>query len=143
MRQCMVGVPKEVKPQEGRVGITPDGVRALRSLDIEVGIETEAGELSGFSDDDYISAGALCYLKLEALYKDADIIVKVKEPTPSEYHLLPLLRGKTLFTFLHLAGVDPELTKLLLEHKVTAIAYETVTGTANGRTIFPILVPMS
>lgn len=140
---CLIGVPKEVKASEGRVGITPDGVRALRKLGIEVGVEQEAGVLSGFSDADYISAGALTYLNLDALYKDADIIVKVKEPTPAEYKFLSLLKGKVLFTYLHLAGVDPELTKLLLEHGVTAIAYENVAKIVDGRVTLPLLVPMS
>lgn len=143
MRQCVIGVPKEVKAQEGRVGITPDGVRALHALGVEVGVEQGAGELSGFSDADYLTAGALTYLDIEALYRNSDIVVKVKEPTPAEYKFLPLLRGKTLFTYLHLAGVDPLLTKLLLLHKVNAIAYETVSVTIDDKTMLPLLTPMS
>ncbi|MDO8520760.1 MAG: alanine dehydrogenase [bacterium] len=143
MSQCMVGVPKEVKPQEGRVGITPDGVRELYALGIKVVVERGAGVLSGFSDDAYVSAGALILESVHDLYRDANMIVKVKELTPKEYWLIPLLKGKVLFTYLHLAGVDPELTKLLLKHEVTAIAYETVTGMEGGRTVFPLLVPMS
>lgn len=143
MSQCMIGVPKELKAQEGRVGITPNGVCALRKFGIDVAVQEGAGLGSGFPDGEYISSGAMVYSKAEDLYHDADIIVKVKEPTPDEYRLLPLLRGKTLFTYLHLAGVDPALTKLLLEHKVNAIAYENVTKQVDGRTTFPLLVPMS
>ncbi|OGZ09871.1 MAG: hypothetical protein A3D65_00575 [Candidatus Lloydbacteria bacterium RIFCSPHIGHO2_02_FULL_50_13] len=143
MYQCVIGVPKEVKPQEGRVGVTPDGVRTLCAQSDSVIVEYDAGVLSGFSNHDYLSAGATVISNVEELYRRADMIVKVKELIPQEYRLIPLLNGKVLFTYLHLAGVDPELTMLLLEHKVTAIAYETVTGTENGRTIFPLLVPMS
>lgn len=143
MSQCMIGVPKELKAQEGRVGITPDGVRALRKFGIDVAIQEGAGLGAGLADGEYVSAGAIVYSKIEDLYRDADIIVKVKEPTPAEYPLLPLLQGKTLFTYLHLAGVDPELTKLLLAHKVNAIAYENVIKEVNGRTTFPLLAPMS
>lgn len=143
MGTCMIGVPKEIKTQEGRVGVTPDGVRALCALGLHVGIEQNAGVLSGFSDDKYIAAGAVIYSATEKLYQDADIIVKVKEPTPAEYQFLPLLEGKALFTYLHLAGVDSELTRLLLRHEVTAIAYENVTRTVDGRTMLPLLAPMS
>ncbi|HEY9585071.1 MAG TPA: hypothetical protein VJJ02_00565 [Candidatus Paceibacterota bacterium] len=143
MRRCMISVPKEVKPSEGRVGVVPDDVRTLRSLGVLVGVEHGAGLLSGFSDEEYRSAGATIFHQVEDLYREADVIVKVKEPTPMEYPLLAHLRGKTIFTYLHLAGVDPELTKLLLSHEITAIAYENVTATVDGRTTYPLLVPMS
>jgi alanine dehydrogenase len=140
---CMIGVPKEVKPQEGRVGITPSGVRMLTKIGIKVGVEQNAGCLSGFSDGEYLAAGAAIYTQPGALYDDASIIVKVKEPTQSEYGFLPLLKGKVLFTYLHLAGVDPELTKLLLANQVTAIAYENVTCMVDGYPTLPLLIPMS
>src|SRR3989344_2548202 len=139
----MIGVPREVKSMEGRVGITPDGVRALREIGIKVGVEERAGVLSSFSDDNYLAAGAEIYRNAEELYRDADIIVKVKEPMPEEYRLFPLLKGKVLFTYLHLAGVEPELTRLLLRHEVIAIAYEAVTEVVDGKTVLPLLVPMS
>lgn len=143
MKKCLIGVPKELKEKEGRVGITPEGVRTLRSLEIDVAVEQGAGACSGFSDGDYISSGAMLYHKVEDIYHDADLIVKVKEPIPQEYPLLPLLAGKAIFTYLHLAGSDPELTKLLLRHEVNAIAYENVMREIDGRTTFPLLVPMS
>ena len=143
MSKCLIGVPREVKPREGRVGITPLGARVLCALGAEVGIEQDAGLLSGFSDWDYLSAGASIHLSAEKLYKEADVIVKVKEPTPEEYPMLELLRGKTIFAYLHLAGVDPELTKLLLRHNVTAIAYENVARTVVNQMTFPLLAPMS
>lgn len=143
MGHSVVGVPKELKPQEGRVGITPEGVRTLRALGALVLVETGAGEGAGFSDRAYLDAGATLCRDVEIIYRDADMIVKVKELIPSEYYLIPLLRGKILFTYLHLAGVDPDLTHLLLTHEVTAIAYENVMRLADGRKTFPLLIPMS
>ncbi len=143
MSRCVIGVPKEVKPQEGRVGITPDGVRELCALGAEVVVETGAGKLSGFSDGDYLASGATIVSRVERIYREADVVVKVKELVPEEYLLIPLLRHKVLFTYLHLAGVDPRLTTLLLEQEVTAIAYENVTRMVDGRTTFPLLIPMS
>lgn len=143
MKKCVFGVPKETKDQEGRVGMTPWGVRVLCALGCMVIVQNGAGVLSGHTDEDYAAAGASLCDNVEALYRAADIIVKVKELTPTEYYLIPLLRGKILFTYLHLAGVDPELTKLLLQHEVTAIAYETVMQMVDGRMTFPLLIPMS
>src|SRR3989338_1105986 len=143
MSRCVIGVPKEVKPEEGRVGITPDGVHDLCALGVEVIVETDAGKLSGFSDGDYLASGATVASRVESIYREATAIVKVKELIPEEYRLIPFLRHKVLFTYLHLAGVDPRLTVLLLEHEVTAITYENVTRMVDGRTTFPLLVPMS
>ncbi len=92
MSRCVIGVPKEVKPQEGRVGITPDGVSELCALGAEVVVETGAGKLSGFSDGDYLASGATIVSRVERIYREADVVVKVKELVPEEYLLIPLLR---------------------------------------------------
>ncbi len=143
MLQCVVGVLKEVKQSEGRVALTPSGVRDLVTLGCKVAVETGAGVLSGYSDDDFIAGGASIASVAQPIWKNSDIVLKVKEPIVSEYRYLAYLEGKILFTYLHLAGVDPELTARLLLHKVTAIAYETVSEETNGRMTFPLLTPMS
>lgn len=133
----VVGVPKEIKDHEYRVSVTPDGVRALRQAGHEVWIEPSAGVGSGYSDADYQSAGAIMAESKAQLFQRATLIVKVKEPLLSE---CPLFRpGQTLFTYLHLASL-PDLTKALLETKITAIAYETIE--AKDGTL-PMLKPMS
>ena len=118
-----IGCPKEIKPQEGRVGLTPAGVDALVRAGHEVFIEHNAGIESGFTDNEYTAVGATILPTPAEVYGIADMIVKVKEPLTPEYDLLK--EGQTLFTYLHLAP-DPGQTKALLEKKVTAIAYETV-----------------
>ncbi len=147
MPTCVVGVPKEVKEQEGRVGISPSGVRAIATLGAAVIVESGAGLLSGFSNKAYEEAGALIVENPHPIWANSDIVVKIKEPVPSEYQHLLLLKGKTLFTYLHLAGSPIELTRNLLRNEITAIAYETVAVPADkhatGRMSFPLLVPMS
>jgi alanine dehydrogenase len=133
----MIGVPKEIKDHEYRVSVTPDGVRALRQAGHEVLLESSAGDGSGYSDDQYRQAGATIVASKADLFRQAALIVKVKEPLLSE---CPLFRpGQLLFTYLHLASL-PELTKALLTAKVTAIAYETIE--AKDGTL-PMLKPMS
>ncbi len=132
----IVGVPKEIKPQEYRVGLIPSGARALVEAGHTVLIQQGAGMGSGLPDDEYIRVGAEIVPTAEEVYARADMIWKVKEPLPAEY---PLLRpGQVLFTYLHLAPA-PELTRALLEARVVGIAYETVRV---GRSL-PLLTPMS
>lgn len=131
-----IGVPKEIKDHEFRVGVTPAGVHALVAAGHEVLVQSQAGEAIGFSDGHYGAAGAKIVAAPADVYA-CPMVVKVKEPQPSE---LPLLReGQLLFTYLHLAP-DPEQTRHLLQQKVVGVAYETVTD-ANGH--LPLLVPMS
>lgn len=133
----IIGVPKEVKDQEFRVSLTPDGVQALCAAGHAVWVQPTAGEGSGFSDEDYRKAGAHLAASKEHLFREAELIVKVKEPLLSE---CALLRPKqTVFSYLHLAAL-PEITRALLDARVTAIAYETTEG--EGRSL-PMLWPMS
>ena len=133
----IIGVPKEVKDHEFRVSITPDGARTLAQAGHTLVVEPSAGMGSGFTDDDYRNAGARIAASKAQVFEDAQLIVKVKEPVLAE---APLFRpGQVLFTFLHLAAL-PELTRALLDAKVTAIAYET-TERADGSV--PMLQPMS
>ena len=118
-----IGCPKEIKPQEGRVGLTPAGVDALVRAGHEVYMERNAGIESGFTDAEYMSVGAAILETPADVYNIADMIIKVKEPLTPEYDLLK--EGQTLFTYLHLAP-DPGQTAALLRKKITAIAYETV-----------------
>lgn len=133
----VIGVPKEIKDHEYRVSVTPDGVRALRQAGHDVWIEPSAGVGSGYSDEDYRSAGAIMAESKEQLFRQAALIVKVKEPLLSESQFFR--PGQTLFTYLHLASL-PDLTKALLDVKITAIAYETIE--AKDGTL-PMLKPMS
>ncbi len=131
-----VGVPKEIKDHEFRVGITPEGVRALRVAGHEVRVEAGAGAAIGFSNAQYVEAGASIVSAAAEVYA-CDLVVKVKEPQPEE---VPLLReGLTLFCYLHLAAV-PELAAQLMQSRATCIAYVTVVDAA-GR--LPLLTPMS
>jgi len=133
----LIGVPKEIKNHEYRVGLTADSVAQLISEGHSVLVETKAGEGAGFSNEDYINAGAKITNSAKEIFASADMIVKVKEPQELE---LPLLRkGQILYTYLHLAP-DPEQTKGLMKSGCTAIAYETITDN-NGR--LPLLAPMS
>lgn len=132
-----IGVPKEIKNREYRVGATPDCARAYVRAGHTVIVQRGAGSGSGYDDDAYWAAGAVFVESAEQLYADADMIVKVKEPLPSEY---PLLRqGQILYAYLHLAAV-PELAHVLVERGVSAVAYETIQ--LADRTL-PCLVPMS
>jgi len=133
----IIGVPKEIKDHEYRVSVTPDGVRALRQASHDILIEPSAGVGSGYSDEDYRSAGATIAESKEQLFQQSTLIVKVKEPLLSECHLFR--SGQTLFTYLHLASL-PDLTAALLDSKITAIAYETIE--AKDGTL-PMLKPMS
>src|SRR6201995_1246743 len=133
----IIGVPKEVKDHESRVGITPAGVKALVDAGHTVLVQTEAGDLSAFSDDEYQSAGAEIVGAAYNVWGHADMIVKVKEPVEKEYVFFR--EGLVLFTYLHLAPL-PGLTDALLKSNVIGIAYETVRDRANT---LPLLPPMS
>jgi alanine dehydrogenase len=133
----VIGIPKEIKDHEYRVSVTPDGVRSLRHASHDVWIERSAGVGSGYSDEDYQSAGATIAESKEQLFQQATLIVKVKEPLLSECRYFR--PGQTLFTYLHLASL-PDLTRALLDTTITAIAYETIE--AKDGTL-PMLKPMS
>ncbi|MFN5825892.1 MAG: alanine dehydrogenase, partial [Rhodobacterales bacterium] len=132
-----IGCPKEIKPQEFRIGITPNAAREAVAHGHTVMIETNAGTGAGFSDADYLAAGAKIIATAEEVFAASDMIVKVKEPQAAERKRLR--EGQVLFTYLHLAP-DPEQTRDLLASGVTGIAYETVT---DGRGGLPLLAPMS
>lgn len=132
----IIGVPREIKNNENRVAMTPAGVVNLISAGQEVIIEKGAGLGSNFTDEEYKNSGAKIIGNASDVWTEADMIMKVKEPLESEYQYFR--KGLILFTYLHLAN-EPELAKALVEHEVTAIAYETVTV---GRTL-PLLTPMS
>jgi alanine dehydrogenase len=132
-----VGIPKEIKDHEYRVGMTPPGVRELTRRGHEVLIQTGAGHAIGIDDQDYISAGAGIADNAEAVFAAADMIVKVKEPQSSEISMLR--EDQILFTYLHLAP-DVEQTRGLIDSGAIAIAYETVTDDRGG---LPLLAPMS
>jgi alanine dehydrogenase len=133
----IVGLPKEIKDNEYRVGLTPAGVRALTDAGHKVNVETHAGEGSGFEDELYERAGATIIPSADDVWAGAEMIVKVKEPIEPEYPRMK--EGLLLFTYLHLAP-DPKQTQALLEHKVTGIAYETIT---DRKGTLPLLTPMS
>ena len=132
-----IGCPKEIKPQEYRVGMTPNAAREAVAHGHQVFVETGAGTGSGFADADYVAAGAELLTTAEEVFAQAEMIVKVKEPQPIER--ARLREGQLLFTYLHLAP-DPAQTADLLACGVTAIAYETVTDDRGG---LPLLAPMS
>src|SRR6202789_4379879 len=132
-----IGVPKEIKNHEYRVGMTPAAVRELTARGHEVFVETNAGEGIGLHDAMYTRTGAKMLATADEIFATADMIVKVKEPQPVE--IKRLKKGQTLFTYLHLAP-DPEQTKGLLDSGAIAIAYETVTDSRGG---LPLLQPMS
>jgi len=133
----IIGLPKEIKDNEYRVGLTPAGVRALTDAGHRVLVEKNAGEGSGFEDSLYQRAGGTIVNAADEVWGDGDMIVKVKEPIAPEY---PRMReGQLLFTYLHLAP-DNELTQELLKRKVTGVAYETIT---DKRSTLPLLTPMS
>lgn len=131
-----IGVVKEAKQGESRIGLTPSGVKELVNNNHEVIVEFDAGIHSGFTNEEYEAAGAKIVKDTKTVW-DQDFIIKVKEPLTEEYKFFH--EGLTLFSFLHLAAI-PELTKELLKHKVNAIAYETV-QLKNGA--LPLLAPMS
>ncbi len=132
-----VGVPKEIKTQEYRVGLVPGSVREFIHHGHEVMVETQAGQGIGFGDDAYRAAGATVVDSAAEIFAAADMVVKVKEPQPAEIAMLR--EGQVLFTYLHLAA-DKAQTKGLMKSGCTAIAYETVTNRAGH---LPLLAPMS
>jgi len=133
----IVGIPKEIKNHEYRIGMTPAGVRELVSFGHQVLVQTNGGAGIGFCDADYIAAGAEIVASAEEVFARAEMIIKVKEPLPNECKMLR--EGQLLFTYLHLAP-DPEQARLLKASGATAIAYETVTSPRGG---LPLLAPMS
>ena len=132
-----IGVPKEIKPQEHRIGLTPDSIKVLTSSGHEVLVENNGGFEAGFYNDQYKSVGAKIIDKAEDIFNDADIIVKVKEPLSNEVKMIR--ENQIIFTYLHLAAAK-ELTEGLIKSKSVCIAYETITDN-NGR--LPLLAPMS
>ena len=120
----IIGVPKEIKLQEHRIGLTPNSVKVLHEKGHKVLIETNGGFEAGFTDDDYQKAGAIVYDNAKDIFKDAEIIVKVKEPQTSEVKMIR--EGQIIYTYLHLAAAK-ELTLALMKSKAVCIAYETVT----------------
>jgi alanine dehydrogenase len=132
-----IGVPKEIKVLENRVGLTPESVREVVAHGHDVLVEHDAGQGIGMSDDDYRRAGATVVESARDVFNGAEMIVKVKEPQAAERRMLK--KGQVLFTYLHLAP-DPEQANDLLESGAVCIAYETVTSPAGG---LPLLAPMS
>ncbi|HEY5718097.1 MAG TPA: alanine dehydrogenase, partial [Motiliproteus sp.] len=133
----LIGVPKEIKNHEYRVGMVPASVQELTARGHQVVVETRAGDGIGFSDDDYIAAGAAIAATAAEVFAQAEMIVKVKEPQAVERKMLR--PGQVLFTYLHLAP-DPAQTEDLVASGATCIAYETVTSDKGG---LPLLAPMS
>ena len=133
----IIGVPREIKPEENRIAIVPGGIEMLVQRGHTVLVESGAAKGSGFSDDELQKAGARILSTHSDIFAEADLVLKVKEPLPEEYHLLRA--GQILFTFLHLAASE-ELTRTLLQKKIVGIAYETV-QTEDG--FLPLLAPMS
>jgi alanine dehydrogenase len=132
-----VGIPKEIKNNENRVGMTPAGVAAMTVRGHEVFVQHTAGDGSGFSDDEYVGAGAKIVPTIEDVYREAEMIVKVKEPIEPEYNLVR--KGQLLFTYFHFA-CEKELTDAMLKSGAVCLAYETV-QLPNGS--LPLLQPMS
>ncbi len=133
----LIGVPKEIKNHEYRIGLTPAGVKELVNKGHDVMVQVNGGTAIGFDDEQYIAAGAEMVETAKEIFDRAGMIIKVKEPQPEECEMLR--EGQLLFTYLHLAP-DPKQTELLLNSGCTAIAYETVTDDAGT---LPLLAPMS
>ncbi|MCS7065883.1 MAG: hypothetical protein NZL85_06345, partial [Fimbriimonadales bacterium] len=133
----VIGVPKEVKPDEYRVAMTPQGAEVLVQHGHTVLIESGAGAGTGIEDDEYAAAGATIASDAASVWRQADLIVKVKEPLPSEY---PLIKpAQVIFTFFHFAASE-ELTRAMVESRAVCIAYETIQLPDGSH---PILLPMS
>ena len=132
-----IGIPKEIKPQENRVAIQPGGVMTLVQQGHKVMVEKDAGLGSGFSDVEYVAAGAQIEADVDALWAAADMIMKVKEPIAEEYSRIKA--GQILFTYFHFAA-DKTLTQAIIDSKCIAIAYETVEKVDRS---LPLLIPMS
>lgn len=133
----IIGVPKEIKNNENRVGLTPAGVAELKTAGHTVYVQSTAGVGSGFEDAEYIEAGANILPTIEEIYKVAEMIIKVKEPIAVEYPLIK--ENQLLFTYFHFASSE-ELTKAMIEKKAVCLAYETVEKTDRS---LPLLIPMS
>ena len=133
----IIGVPKEIKNNENRVGMTPSGVAEVVKQGHQVYIQHTAGINSGFPDEAYLSVGAQVLPTIEDVYATADMIVKVKEPIAPEYHLIR--KGQLLFTYFHFAS-DKELTLAMIDNKSICLAYETVEKEDHS---LPLLIPMS
>jgi alanine dehydrogenase len=133
----IIGVPKEIKNNENRVGLTPAGVTELRKHGHSLLVQASAGEGSGFSDAEYVAAGATMLGTIAEVYGQAEMIIKVKEPIKEEYNLIK--EGQLLFTYFHFASGE-ELTHAMIERKAVCLAYETVE--LSNRTL-PLLIPMS
>ncbi len=133
----IIGVPKEIKLQEHRIGLTPESVKALTTKQHEVLVEENGGFEAGFTNEDYLEAGAKIIKTPQEIFKKAELIVKVKEPQKNEVKMIR--ENQIIYTYLHLAAAK-ELTMGLIESKSICIAYETVTDD-NGR--LPLLAPMS
>ena len=132
-----IGIPTEIKPSESRVGMTPAGVFELTRRQHAVIVQSGAGLGSGFSDEDYLEVGAQIRPTIDAVYAEADMIVKVKEPIAAEY---PLIRkDQVVFTYFHFASSEP-LTHAMVESGAVCIAYETVEAEDGS---LPLLTPMS
>ena len=132
-----IAVPKEVKNNENRVGLSPNSVKFLSQEGHQLFIESSAGSAIGFTDQDYIKSGATIIKDTKSLYDQANLIVKVKEPLPEEFCLFN--ESHTLFTYLHLAA-DLNNAKKLASTGITGIAYETITSDSGA---MPLLAPMS
>ncbi|TGE29135.1 alanine dehydrogenase [Hymenobacter metallicola] len=133
----IIGVPKEIKNNENRVGLTPAGVAEFRKHGHDVYVQASAGEGSGFQDAEYEQAGATILPTIAAVYEKAEMIVKVKEPIQEEYNLIK--EGQLLFTYFHFASGE-ELTHAMIERKAVCLAYETVELPSRA---LPLLIPMS
>ncbi len=133
----IIGVPKEIKNNENRVGLTPAGVSALVKAGHKVFVQSTAGNGSGFSDVEYKKAGASLLKTIQEVYKKAEMIIKVKEPIKQEYNLIK--EGQLLFTYFHFASYEP-LTKAMIKSRAVCLAYETVEKKDRS---LPLLVPMS
>ena len=133
----LIGVPKEIKNHEYRIGLTPAGVRELVARGHQVMVESNGGAAIGLGNEQYQQAGASIVDSAKEIFERAEMIIKVKEPQPQECKMLK--PGQLLFTYLHLAP-DPEQTQLLVNSGASAVAYETVTDDNGG---LPLLAPMS
>ena len=131
-----IGVPKEIKPQEARVGLTPAGALSIIEAGHEVRIQNDAGLLSGFTNKSYEQVGCMIENDLSAIYEFAEMIIKVKEPISEEYNLIK--PNQLLFTYFHFAS-SKKLTDAMIQSKAICLAYETVED--NGK--LPLLIPMS
>ena len=131
-----IGVPKEIKPQEARVGLTPAGALSIIEAGHEVRIQNDAGLLSGFTNESYEQVGCMIENDLSAIYEFAEMIIKVKEPISEEYKLIK--PNQLLFTYFHFAS-SKKLTDAMIQSKAICLAYETVED--NGK--LPLLIPMS